>query len=334
MNQNIEVALKQAFSLIEAGNPEDAKALLRPILETEKDNADVWWLYSHAVTDAETARLALNNVLRIEPDYPDARDLLNQLETQQNTEQDDGILDIDKDPVFIPAMPSSIPGINPLPPRTDVTTNKGFDSSDDLPEELFGEEEPEAFYRRPLFYIPILGLLLIAALAIVILKPFAVNSPAPQVTPQDAQSNSVSTATSEILSEPTLTPVSVVSTDINATSEAVGNLSDVSSAFVEFTLPSDGGVSITDTSLGKTLVVSVCTSAGKAMRELLPKAMQTLAKASISYTSQAQIVAVKMLDCATNSTLLWIGTKIEDATAFANQTLSDKDFQAKWQPIK
>ena len=69
------------------------------------------------------------------------------------------------------------------------------------------------------------------------------------------------------------------------------------------------------------------------MRELLPKAMATLAKASTNYASQAQIVAVKLKDCDTKSTLLWIGTTIEDATAFANGTLTDKEFQAKWKPI-
>jgi len=336
MNQNIELALKQAFGLIEAGNLEDAKALLRPILESEKDNADVWWLYSHSVTDAETARLALNNVLRIDPNYPDARDLLNQLETQQNTEQIDDILEMDEDPSFIPAMPSSIPGITPLPPRTLAPGNKGFDSSDDLPDEMFDDEEPEAFYRRPLFYIPIISLLLIAALAIVIIKPFAVNSPAPQATPQNAQSSSLETPTSETLSngESTATPILAVPTELSVTSEAVSDLSDISSAFTEFTLPSDGGVGIVDTSLGKAIAVSVCTSAGKAMRDLLPKAMETLAKVSTNYASQVQVVAVKMLDCTSNSTLLWIGSSIEDSTAFANGTLTDKEFQAKWQPVK
>ena len=36
---------------------------------------------------------------------------------------------------------------------------------------MFDDEEPEAFYRRPIFYIPIISLLLVAALAIVIIKP-------------------------------------------------------------------------------------------------------------------------------------------------------------------
>jgi hypothetical protein len=125
-----------------------------------------------------------------------------------------------------------------------------------------------------------------------------------------------------------------VQIDTSVTTESVGDLSGISSALAGFTLPSDGGVEFADTSLGKTIVVSVCTTAGKEMRELLPKAMDTLAKASTSYADQAQVVSVKMLDCTANTTLLWIGATIEDATGFANSTLTDKEFQAKWQPVK
>lgn len=335
MNQNTDIALKQAFDLIEGGNLEDARALLRPILETEKDNADVWWLYSHAVTDPETARLALNNVLRIDPDYPDARDLLDQLVVQQRAEPSDGILEIDKDPSFIPAMPSSVPGITPLPPRGDAAS-KGFSSPEELPEDIVEDEEPEPFYRRPLFYVPLITLLLIVALAIVIIKPFAVNSPAP-ATSETVQSNTLETPTSESIAGnlPTLTSIPTVVVETAATSETVASsdLSAVSSAFSGITLASDGA-QLTDTSLGKTLNVSVCTTAGKEMRELLPKAMENLAKASINYASQVQAVAVKMQDCTASSTLLWIGSSIADATAFAGGTLTDKDFQAKWQPVK
>lgn len=381
MSQNTEVALKQAFSLIEAGNLEDARAILRPILESDKDNADVWWLYSHAVTDPETARLALNNVLRIEPDYPDARDLLNQLETQQKDEQFEDFPDADKEPAFIPPMPSSIPGIKPLPTRSEGGAKVADTDADELPEDMFEEEEGEAFYRRPLFYVPLITILLLAALAIVIIKPFAVNSPSPQTTEtgiqtpvETIQSSALEvTSTTEVntglptstfaevstteaatptlegigAASATLTPVESstesttavpptvenTTTDIAPTVGQSGDVSAVAADFSGFTLSSGNPVSIDATSLGQTLRVSVCASAGKEMRELLPKAMETLAKSSVNYASQAQAISVQMVDCSANSTLLWIGSSIDDAVAFANSTLSDKDYQAKWRPV-
>jgi len=391
MSQNTEVALKQAFSLIEAGDLEDAKAILRPILESDKDNADIWWLYSHAVTDPETARLALNNVLRIEPDYPDARDLLNQLEAQQKNEQFDDFPDADKEPAFIPAMPSSIPGIKPLPPRDLPGATVSDTITDDFPDDVVGEEE-EAFYRRPLFYVPLITILLLVALAIVIIKPFAVNSPSPQTTEiatqipvetvqssalnitatTEGSSVGVATSTLQEVSTEAVTPTSEglnsgaatstpadvsagtatstsgeltignttsaptgidsTATDVAAIAGSDG-FATITTDFSGITLTAENPISIDSTNLGQTLRVSVCTSAGKEMRELLPRAMETLAKSSVNYASQVQAISVQMVDCTSNSTLLWIGSSIDDATAFANATLSDKDYQAKWRPV-
>ncbi len=337
MNQNIEVALKQAYGLIEAGNSDEARAILRPILESEKENADVWWVYSHAVSDPETARLALNNVLRINPDYPDARELLNQLEEQQKYEVFDDIPDFDKEPEFVPAMPSSIPGIKPLAGRGDLAGSAvDSDNTNDLPDDMFEGEQEEAFYRRPLFYIPLVVILLVVALAIVLLKPFAVNSPSSQTPVATVQSSALEvtpTAETSSVGVLTSTPEATEASSPTNTAVTTSDLSTITGNFSEFKLTSDNGLSIVDTNLGSSLNVSVCTSAGKEMRELLPKAMETLAKASSNYAGQIKAVSAKMVDCASNSTLLWIGSSIEDATAFASAALSDKDYQAKWKPI-
>lgn len=75
-------ALVRAYELIEAGNPEEALTLLRPVLEAEPDNADAWWIYAHAVSDPEEARRALGNVLSLDPGYPEAAELLASLNEQ------------------------------------------------------------------------------------------------------------------------------------------------------------------------------------------------------------------------------------------------------------
>lgn len=328
MNQNIENSLQQAFGLIEAGKLEDAKGLLRPILEVEKDNADVWWLYSHAVTDTETARLALYNVLRIESDYPDARELLNKLEIQRETEHTDGIVDVTKDPDFIPPMPSSLPSVTALQPRNSTPLNL---EDENPPDDLVSDEGDEAFYRKPIFYVPIIALLLIAALAVVIMKPFA-NNPVPTQVP-------VSTVDSATIAAPTVSSLAVeasptTSTELDVTAEQPIDFSAIVSTFSGFSLVPDTGINIVDTSFGKTLLANVCSAPGKEMRELLPKAMSILAKSSSNYVSHVQAIAVRMLDCSTNSTLLWIGSDIGDAIAYAGNSIGDKEFQAKWKPIK
>lgn len=329
MNPNIENSLQQAFSLIEAGRLEDARSLLRPILEVEKDNADVWWLYSHAVIDSETAKLALYNVLRVEPQYPDARDLLDQLDKINLGNNIEGISDDSKDPDFIPPIPTRVPNITPLSPRNLSETSL---SPDALPEDLGEYETPDAFFRRPAFYVPLVVALIVLALIIVIAKPFANTSlPAPtQIVATNSDDNL--TPTGELLNNSTIT-VSP-SAEVAVVPQAVSDFAPIISAFAGTNLQPNSPVAIVNTSLGKTLTVIICSSPGKEMRELLPVAMSTLAKASNEYSSKVDAIAVKMIVCDSNTILLWIGSNIADAMSYANSSLSEKDYQSKWKPAK
>lgn len=79
MSDETRSALRQAFDAIEAGDLESARAIIEPILVVEPDNADAWWVYSHAISDPEEAMTALDNVVRIDPEYPGAGELLSTL---------------------------------------------------------------------------------------------------------------------------------------------------------------------------------------------------------------------------------------------------------------
>ena len=69
----VDRQLKQAHELIKSGQKQQAVAILKPILKTDRDNAGAWWLLAHAVDSQEHARKALENVLRIRPDDEKAR---------------------------------------------------------------------------------------------------------------------------------------------------------------------------------------------------------------------------------------------------------------------
>ena len=81
-------SLSKAYRLIEADELGAARAVLEPLVEAEPDNADAWWLYAHAVTDTFAARRALDQVVRLNPNYPGAAELLNQLEVVSRTESE------------------------------------------------------------------------------------------------------------------------------------------------------------------------------------------------------------------------------------------------------
>lgn len=79
MNDATESQMMRAYELIEAGRLDDARSILSPILAANKNNPDAWWIYAHAVTDPLTAKDALDNVLRLDPEYPGARELHDQV---------------------------------------------------------------------------------------------------------------------------------------------------------------------------------------------------------------------------------------------------------------
>ena len=79
MSEETRGALAHAFDAVEAGDLESARQILEPILAVERNNADAWWIYSHALTDPEQERDALENVVRINPDYTGASELVTTL---------------------------------------------------------------------------------------------------------------------------------------------------------------------------------------------------------------------------------------------------------------
>ncbi len=77
--------LKRAYRAIKHDQPEEAQAIIRPILEAEPNNAHAWWLLAYAVDDPSEVRHALTRVLEIDPNYtnaPKARDMLAKINEQ------------------------------------------------------------------------------------------------------------------------------------------------------------------------------------------------------------------------------------------------------------
>ena len=79
MNPTTATALEKAYQLIRAGNPHEARAILLPILRTNQNIADAWYLLAHALTDPEKRLMAFQEVLRLEPGNPSAKKQVGKL---------------------------------------------------------------------------------------------------------------------------------------------------------------------------------------------------------------------------------------------------------------
>jgi hypothetical protein len=110
MNPVTRKALHEAYHKIKTGDRGAARALIKPVLAEHKNNVDAWWLAVHAASTPADRRLALVQVLRLNPLHRPARILLDRL----NTEHPEGIDELAKE---LPLPPPGQQRRDTTPPR-------------------------------------------------------------------------------------------------------------------------------------------------------------------------------------------------------------------------
>ena len=88
MSDSTNTVLQRAYELIENDELEQAQELLAPLLETDDKNPSLWWVYSHALRDQSIGQLALDRVLELDPSYPGANELKEEVLEIQSRDQD------------------------------------------------------------------------------------------------------------------------------------------------------------------------------------------------------------------------------------------------------
>ena len=86
-NTSLTFQLQQAYALIQAGQRIAALRILTPICRTYPNNASAWWLAAHALEDQNDVYHALQQVIRINPYYPNAANKLAHLEREMKRSQ-------------------------------------------------------------------------------------------------------------------------------------------------------------------------------------------------------------------------------------------------------
>jgi hypothetical protein len=285
MSDTTEYVLARVFDLIEAEQLTEAQQLLKPLIESDRNNADVWWLYAHAVTDPETAQIALQNVLRIDKEYPEAQSLLRTLEATLPGGRPDSS---HKEPFDLPNLPATLP---------DFPVTESEDDEDD--------EEGESRQR---FLVPVVIMILILVIVVLLLQ----------------NPSGGGTSATPVADQLTNTPLPV---------QAVGGYEAIYQALSAFTLP-DEAVSVETTSLGNTLIVTVCEADRRQARQTLPLILDALANQVESISGDIETVASMIQNCDTGEAWIAVGVPRQVAVDYAEGNLAIADFQAAWQPVE
>ena len=291
--------LTTAFELIEEERLSEARDILEPMLEADDADADTWWLYAHAVEDEDTARMALNNVHDLQPDYPGAETLKTQL--QQKTGQK----------------------VDPASDFDDIDGMFGdFDNDEDSrASSAFGESKPkesQGFPRSLLLVIPVIALLLILAFVLLSGGDDDDNSSEPTNVAQ-----SPTEATAEIVPTATLAVVPTV-----AEAGAAGG-ADLVSTFNAFALASNEPEFIESRELGQVFTIAVCKRETETSAETLDAVMEVLSE-QVEIAEEAQAIGARLVDCQTDETLNIISVDTESAREFTSGTIDATAFQERW----
>lgn len=329
---NRDADLQRAFELIENDSLDEARAILDDILASDQQNADAWWLYAHAVTETDQAQRALNNVIRADPNYPGAKELLDTLDSTEParpaatgisrlgttstpalTEDDDFtpdfLDDIDDDDLMVVEKTD----------RSDDDDAFDFDDDDEAEDEE--DEETGDGRRRILLALIALVVLVAAVFVVFVLKPFQPASPSG--TPTQVVSSGSETP------QPTA-PIIVPATETLPPVPEQGLLEGVYNALSGVALVEDSAT-VEQTSSGSTLAVLVCAESRRALRTFVPEVMKLVAAQGPNLEGRYDAVGVRFLNCnADNSQLLYVVLRTADAAAFANGSLSEDELEARF----
>ena len=360
--------LNEAFDLIENGDLSAARQLLETIRDDAQDDPDFWWIYAHATEDADQGRAALRRVLELDYEYPDARDLAQRIGVDVPTPAPDAQMATTR-PIDAPA-PGNLPDLPKADPAAVPDTvnpaDEPADTSSDNRNALFiaiivillliisgylalqalgiigDDTDPTPTpapteivgVATPVPIIPTTPPEIEATEAVTDEATEAVTDEATEAVTDEATEAVTDEATEAVTDEPadpTDTPTDPTSTAtaVDASAQAASD-DELATALAEFNVP-DAGVTSDETSLGNTLIITVCTTPGPAASSTIGEIADTLTDFELDETYEAIGFAITNCDDDAVFNLLGISRDVYDSFVAGEITL--QDLRASLRPI-
>ncbi len=371
MSDANNAVLQRAYELIEADQLEQAQELLAPLLETDAKNPALWWVYSHALRDRSIGQLALDRVLELDPAYPGASELK------------DDVLEIQsRDPDFL-----AIDGLESISAQTAVDSQGAIDDWDDLQFESADDGGSSggrqgAVILAVVLFIVAAGIALVASDTIDIAEILSGILPSPEAeiivvsaptAGPAASATGASESTPEYTAEATAPPtdLATVETTMESNAEAAADQetaaatqaptaasTDAATTAVELSPAPDetstplsefvGAVadSISDfevdrrasavhsTELGDTIVIQICAVPGLEFNARLNQVINTMVDQADLIPEDTEAVAAGLLNCDDDSaSLRIIGVSVDVVQQYLDEAIDAKEFQRAWQPL-
>jgi hypothetical protein len=291
MSDELDQALAQAHELIEDGQFEDAREILEPLLDAHPDNPDVWWVYSHAVEDPDEGRRALQNVSRLNPDYPGVQnialddDIPVEEREQQNSRR------------WLPLV--AIVVIVLLIVLVFAVLGQSGGDDDD--------EEPTPT----------------TVVAAATTEAVAMGTEEPTVAAATTEAAVVETE------EPTAVTTEALVAETEEPTDAAEVAA--ASAMSAYELSAEGITISDTPVLGTTLVASICHNPTVPLRDAMESALLELAASVNPDTVEVDALGIRMVNCTSDNVFNLVGAYVDDIIAFNAGTITEAEFIDRWQ---
>lgn len=347
MSDSTNTVLQRAYEMIEIDELEQAQELLAPLLETDEKNPALWWVYSHALRDQSIGQLALDRVLELDPSYPGANELKEDVLEIQSRDAD--FLQVDADEsASAQAVVDVIDDWDDLQPELD----DGSDAS--------GGRRGAVALALILFVVAA-GIALVASESIDISEILSSSQPTPD-------------AAVIVVVAPPAAPDTLASEPDESAPEAVAQATDMdavaATAELTQTAPAeataDGALSATlveasalelafarnvaerisdfeidplassarETLLGRTIVIQVCAVAGSEFSTRLNRVIEVAVELGDAIPIGAKAVAAGLLDCNDEGAApRIIGVAVETIRQYLDEEIDAREFQRAMQPL-
>lgn len=348
MTDAFQDKLQQSYELIRRNQLEEARAILQPILMSQP-SADAWWLWANAVTNPEDARHALSKVLDLDPDYQPALQQLEKLNQLYPPlpEVETGAFEygaaatakfesVAPAPVIEPdflAEPTAEQPADMLfdDTRADVLIHSFERDTEAGRQEVAALETaewpaapsvekaaaaPKATAEKTPRRTVVLRRVLLTLLVIVVAVGGVLLV---QNTRQQAQMPATEVP---VAAQIALEPSSAVQAVLEA-AQAAANAATAQ-------LGGPVAVSFEARDNVPTLLLRVCRTVGRDIPAALDVAMGIASRYGVSAQEEIAAVGAMLIDCERDDTLLGAVTSIDNAAAYAGQTLEQPAFRATW----
>lgn len=353
MSDATDNKLEQVYELIRQENLDEAAAVLQPVLLSEPENADAWWLWANTVTEPEDARQALQKVMQYNPAHQAAQQMLEQLSelyppVPEAETADFGLGeaadfdDMSGDTDFQPALDPDIPAM--LPPDTAIEAED--DDILEIVEEL--DDGQELAPIRQLNFAAEETASAESSGAVDLGSIFDENDEDMLLADEEDKKQRrpilrtllfvllilvAGIAVVLLLNQFGGDPVTQVAQQPQPPEAVQAVISDLETTTSEQADVLGGPATIEYEMIDSesAVILQVCRSAGPDISNALDAAMEIMANESATLPDEVALIGVRLINCDRADVLLGAYTAAEQFQAYQNAAISAAEFRDTWQ---